>query len=159
MTYRPFLVFIFLLATSCQFYETEKVSSHEIFSDEIKTITWNDVDRYPSFPNCENTLEKSAQQNCFIEIFSTHLHQVISQQNLIAGRKIQDTVTINFEVSSAGKLSIVEIGMDSLLQRDFPHLKTSILNSIDSLQPIAPAYKRGIPVKTKFTMPVIIQTD
>lgn len=159
MTYRIFLVVILLLATSCQFFETEKVSSEEIFKDEIKTINWKDVDRYPSFPNCEKTLDKSEQQECFIKIVSNHLYQVVRQKNLIAGREIQDTVNINFEVSSSGKLSILEMKMDSLLQKDFPHLKTAILKSIDSLQPIAPAYKRGIPVKTKFTLPVIIQTD
>ena len=159
MMHRLFLVFLLLLATSCQFFETEKVSSEEIFNDEIKTINWKDVDRYPSFPNCENTIEKLEQQDCFIHTISSHLYQVISEENLVAGREIHDTLNINFEVSSSGKLSILEIKIDSLIQKDFPKLEMSILNSIDSLQPVAPAYKRGIPVKTKFTLPVIIQTN
>ena len=159
MTYRLFLVFILLLATSCQFFETEKVSSEEIFNDEINTINWQDVDRYPTFPNCEKTLEKLEQQDCFINTITSHLHQVISEGNLIAGREISDTVNINFEVSSSGQLTITKMKIDSLLQKDFPKLESSILNSIDSLQPVAPAYKRGIPVKTKFTLPVIIQTN
>lgn len=159
MTHRLFLVFILLLATSCQFFETEKVSSKEIFNDEIKTINWKDVDRYPTFPNCEKTLEKLEQQDCFINTITSHLYEVISEGNLVAGREISDTVNINFEVSSSGQLTIAEMKIDSLLQKDFPKLETSILNSIDSLQPVAPAYKRGIPVKTKFTLPVIIQTN
>ena len=159
MTHRLFLVFLLLLATSCQFFETEKVSSEEIFNDEIKTINWKDIDRYPSFPECENTLEKLEQKDCFINTISTHLYGAISEGNLIAAREIQDTVEVNFEVSSSGKLVVLEMKIDSLLQKDFPNLKKTILHSIDSLQPLAPAYKRGIPVKTKFTLPVIIQTD
>ncbi len=159
MTQRLFLVFILLLATSCQFFETEKVSSEEIFKDEIKTINWTNVDRYPSFPNCENIVEKTEQQDCFIQTISTHIYQAISEGNLVASRELQDTIEVGFEVNSSGKLSIVEIKMDTLLQKDFPNLEMKILNSLDSLQPLAPAYKRGIPVKTKFTLPIIIQTN
>lgn len=159
MAHRLFLVFLLLLATSCQFFETEKVSSEEIFNDEIKTINWKDVDRYPSFPECENNLEKQDQKDCFINTVTTHLYQAISDGNLIAAREINDTVEVDFEVDSYGNLSIRNLRIDSLIQKDFPHLRMKILNSIDSLQPVAPAYKRGIPVKTKFTLPVIIKTD
>lgn len=159
MTHRLLLIFLLLLATSCQYFETEKVSSEEIFNEEIKTINWKDVDRYPSFPNCESNIEKSEQKDCFINTISSHLYEAINEGNLVAGRQIYDTVKITFEVNSAGELLIEKITIDSLLQKDFPHLETWILNSIDSLQPVAPAYKRGIPVKTKFTLPVIIQTN
>ena len=130
-----------------------------IFKDEIKTINWTNVDRYPSFPNCENIVEKTEQQDCFIQTISTHIYQAISEGNLVASRELQDTIEVGFEVNSSGKLSIVEIKMDTLLQKDFPNLEMKILNSLDSLQPLAPAYKRGIPVKTKFTLPIIIQTN
>jgi len=49
--------------------------------------------------------------------------------------------------------------MDSLLKNDFPNLETLIHSSIESLKPLAPAYKRGIPVKTRFTLPVIVKTN
>ncbi|HLV92089.1 MAG TPA: hypothetical protein VKX34_03115 [Aequorivita sp.] len=159
MTHRFLFVFMLLLASSCQFFETEKVSSEEIFNEEIKTINWKDVDRYPSFPNCENNVEKIEQQDCFINTISSHLYKSISQEELVAAREIYDTVEITFEVNSEGKLLVEDIKIDSLLQKDFPYLEDWILNSVDSLQPLAPAYKRGIPVKTKFKLPVIVQTN
>ncbi|CAM3315740.1 hypothetical protein [Aequorivita lipolytica] len=155
--------FIFLLlllvATSCQFFETEKVSSDEIYKEEMQTIDWKEVDRYPSFSNCENSLEKPEQKDCFISTISSHLYQSISHEEMVAVREIYDTVKVNFEISSNGKLSILEIKMDTLLQKEFPDLEKWLLQSIDSLKPVAPAYKRGIPVKTQFTLPVIIQTN
>ncbi|HLW33679.1 MAG: hypothetical protein WBA61_13405 [Aequorivita sp.] len=159
MVQRLFLVFLSFLVTSCQFFETEKVSSEEIFEDEIKTINWKDVDRYPSFPNCENSLEKLEQKDCFINTISSHLYKTISREDMVAVREIYDTVKVNFEVGSSGKLSILQIEIDSLLQKEFPDLEMWILNSVDSLQPVAPAYKRGIPVKTQFTLPVVIKTN
>ncbi|QAA82619.1 hypothetical protein EI546_13220 [Aequorivita sp. H23M31] len=159
MTERIFLVFLMLLATSCQFFETEKVSSEAIYEDEMETINWKDVDRYPSFPVCENEIDKALQKNCFINTISSRLYQNISEKNIIAVREIYDTVKVKFEVGSSGRLSIMDIEMDSLLQKEFPDLESWILNSLDSLQPVAPAYKRGIPVKTQFTLPVIVQTN
>lgn len=156
-------VFLFVpllfLATSCQFFETEKVSSEEIFDQEIKTIDWKEVDRYPSFSNCENALEKPEQKDCFINTISSHLYRSISHDNMVAVRDIYDTVHVKFEVDNNGQLSILQIKMDSLLQKDFPDLSEWIVQSIDSLRPVAPAYKRGIPVKTQFTLPVIVKTN
>ncbi|MAO49065.1 MAG: hypothetical protein CL527_10315 [Aequorivita sp.] len=152
-------VFLLLLATSCQFFETEKVSSEDIYKEEIKTIDWKDVDRYPSFSNCENILEKPEQKDCFINTINSHLYKSISHEDMVAVREVYDTIKVNFEVGSNGQLSILEIKMDTLLEREFPDLEKWLIQSIDSLQPVAPAYKRGIPVKTQFTLPVIIKTN
>ncbi|MEM0518024.1 MULTISPECIES: hypothetical protein [Aequorivita] len=159
MTQRLFFVFLLLLATSCQFFETEKVTSEKIYKEEIKAIDWKEVDRYPSFSNCEDKLEKPEQKNCFINTISSHLYKSISHENIIAVREVSDTVKVNFEISSDGQLHILEIKMDTLLRKEFPGLEKWIVQSIDSLKPIAPAYKRGIPVKTRFTLPVVIQTN
>lgn len=148
-----------MLATSCQFFETEKVSSEEIYKEEMGTIDWKDVDTYPSFSNCENALEKSEQKECFVNTISSQLYKSISQEGMVAVRDVYDTVKVKFEVGRKGDLSIREIKIDTLLQKEFPNLQKWLLQSIDSLQPVAPAYKRGIPVKTQFTLPVIIKTN
>ncbi len=153
-----FVIFL-LLATSCQFFETEKVSSEKIYKEEMEAIDWKDVDRYPSFSNCDNILEKPEQKDCFINTISSQLYKSISHEGMIAKREVYDTVKVNFEVSSSGQISILEIKMDTVLQKEFPNLENWLLQSIDSLQPVAPAYKRGIPVKTQFTLPVIIKTN
>ena len=160
MAYRLFVVVVFLcVATSCQYFETEKVSSENIFEEEIKTIEWKEVDRYPSFPACESILEKPAQKDCFINTVNSHIYQAISHQDMMAVREVYDTVKVKFEIGSSAQLSIIEIEMDSLLKKDFPDLEAWIYRSIDSLKPLTPAYKRGIPVKTQFTLPVVVQTN
>lgn len=159
MMYRFFLAIFLITATSCQFFETEKISSEKILEDEMEAINWKDIDQYPTFSSCDSVLDKPEQKQCFINTISTHLYQDISRKDMVAVREVYDTVKVRFEVGSTGRLSILEIQMDSLLEKEFPDLEMVILNSIDSLQPIAPAYKRGIPVKTQFTLPVIVQTD
>lgn len=153
------IILIFLLATSCQYFETEKISSETILEEELKTIDWKEVDTYPTFQNCENFTEKPQQKDCFINTISSHLYQSVNDKNILAVRAIHDTVLVAFSVSNKGELVVSNITIDSLLQKEFPQLEEWILKSIDSLQPVAPAYKRGIPVKTQFTLPVIIQTN
>ena len=125
----------------------------------MEAIDWKDVDRYPSFSNCDNILEKPEQKDCFINTVSSQLYRSINHEGMVATREVYDTVKVNFEVSSSGQLSILEIKMDTVLQKEFPDLEIWLLQSIDSLEPVAPAYKRGIPVKTQFTLPVVIKTN
>lgn len=159
MIQRLFLIGLLMLVTACQYFETEKVSSEEIYKEEIQTIDWSEVDDYPTFANCEDKIEKLAQQQCFIQTITSHIYEAVGKGNIVAVREIQDTLKLNFEVNNEGRLSILNIEIDSILQTEFPNLKRLIVNSVDSLQPVAPAYKRGIPVKTQFTLPIIIQTD
>ena len=97
MTQRLFFVSLLILATSCQFFETEKVTSEKIFQEEIGAIDWKEVDRYPSFSNCENTLEKPEQKDCFINTISTHLYKSINHEDIVAVREVYDTVKVNFD--------------------------------------------------------------
>lgn len=160
MRYRFFLVFLLLaLVSGCNLFDTEKISSEKIFEEEIQAIDWTEVDRYPIFPNCKEDLNENAQKECFIKTINIHLLENLNANKILATREISDTLLIDFEIDERGKLSILEIAMDTLMQQEFPNLKKQIIKSLDSLQPIAPAYKRGIPVKTQFSLPVVILTE
>jgi len=150
---------IILLATSCQFFETEKISSETFYDEEIKTIDWKDVDQYPVFKSCETFSEKKAQKNCFENTLATYLFKAVTSNKDMSIKDLNDTVYVKFSVSEKGQLLVKSIEMDSLTQAELPNLEKSLRIKIDSIKLIAPAYKRGIPVKTKFTLPIVLQTD
>ncbi len=153
------LLIIIFTATSCQYFETEKLSTQTLVEEELKTIDWKDVDQYPAFSACTSYTEKEAQKNCFTNTLTSHLYQSINQRNIVVHHDVKDTIKLSLEVDTTGRLQLTTVAMDSIMSADFPQLKQWLLESIDSLQPVAPAYKRGIPVKTQFTLPVIIQTQ
>lgn len=159
MRYRLFLIVFFFLATSCQFFETKKISTETFYEEEIKSINWKDVDQYPAFKDCEKFTEKNIQKTCFESTLTSHLYNSISSKNIIARHRLQDTITLKFSISKTGELRVTKIEIDSLLEVDFPMLKQYILQSIDSLPTVAPAYKRGIPVNTTFVLPIVFQTQ
>ncbi len=145
--------------SSCQFFETEKISSETFLEEEIKAINWKEIDQYPVFQNCETETEKEQQKSCFETTLINHLYQSIQSEKTIVSTEINETIIIDFMVNEKGELSISTMKVDSVLSNQLPLLENKIIQGLDSLQPIAPAYKRGIPVKTTFKLPIVIKTN
>lgn len=158
MKYTLFLLLL-VATTSCQFFETEKVSTETFYKEELKTIHWKEVDQYPVFSECENSTEKSMQKTCFEQTLSDHLRQSLNKHNAVALHDLNDTVKLAFSITNVGKLKVTSINMPSTIETEFPLFHDWLLEGIDTLHPVAPAYKRGIPVATKFTLPIVIKTN
>jgi hypothetical protein len=63
-----------------------------------------------------------------------------------------------FNISNTGEISNLNIEMDTVIEKEIPFLRQWLVECIDSLPQAAPAYKRGIPVNTKFTLPLVIKS-
>ena len=153
-----FIVLSWMLV-SCQFFETEKISSETFYEEELKMINWEDVDQYPAFPECEHFTEKLEKKNCFETTLSGYVYKKIGSKKIITNQDLNDTVFLDFNISKSGEILNLNIVIDSVIQRKIPLLKDWLIQSIDSLPKLIPAYKRGIPVETKFTLPVVIKTE
>jgi hypothetical protein len=159
MRHVPGYLLILLLACSCQLFETKKISTETFYEEELQSINWKDVDQYPVFADCESYSEKEVQKQCFERTLTNHIHAAISRRKIISPYALHDTVYVDFTVARTGRLSVNEFRIDSLTAHIFPNLREWILQSMDSLQPVAPAYKRGIPVRTDFKLPIAIRTS
>ena len=51
------------------------------------------------------------------------------------------------------------MNMDSVVSQQLPFLSASLEKAMRSVKSPSPAYKRGIPVTTEFTLPVVIHTQ
>lgn len=151
--------FLLLLASSCQYFDTEKISSETFYEEELKAIDWEDVDQYPAFKNCEHLTEKELQKQCFETTLSNHIYDQIASKKIVTNTNLNSSVNLHIHIAKTGSIARVEVTMDSLLLEKIPLLEGWLRQGIDSLPVMAPAYKRGIPVKTEFTLPVIIATN
>ena len=141
-----------------EYFETKKISSETFVKDEIKSINWKDVDQYPIFKNCELISNKEQQKSCFESTLSSYIYLSINVEETVVTTDLNETLTIDFMVDKKGKLMITSMIIDSLISAQIPLLEKNIKKAMDSIQPIAPAYKRGIPVKTSFQLPLEIKT-
>ncbi len=153
------LILLLLLITgSCGYFETEKISTETFYQEELKAIDWKEVDQYPAFPSCENLTEKPSQKTCFENTLSAHLRRSFGKHSASTVRDLNDTVKLAFSINNKGKLKVTNIVIAPSIEQEFPLLNSWLLEGIDTLHPVAPAYKRGIPVATQFTLPIIIKT-
>ncbi len=154
-----FYLALLMLLSSCQFFETEKISSEEFYEEDMKAIDWENVDQYPAFAKCESLTEKWEKKHCFEETLQEYVAKSLRSKKMSTHTEIHDTVLLEFSINKTGEISILNITMDSTLVRQLPSLEQWLAESIDSLPNLEPANKQGVPVETQFTFPVVITTS
>jgi len=157
---RVIFLFIFLVsATSCQYFDTEKISAETFYDEEIKTLDLKQIDTYPIFQECEKVMGKEETRLCFENELTARIAQSLSRESLKAINSLQDTLWVNFTISEKAIITVNEVKTDSLIHLEFPKLQEKVAQKIDNITLKAPAYKRGIPVKTRFNLPIVIRTE
>ena len=153
------VTFLLVLLTSCQYFETQRVSSEEVLQEELQAMDWSDIDAYPSFPVCDGKMEKEDQRECFESTILSSIKKKLDLGNWVTSLSISDTVFLQLEVDTTGQLTTQPIKLDSLLRASLPKMDSLLIEGIRTLPKPAPAYKRGIPVRSKFTLPLVINTE
>lgn len=154
------LLFLLLLTfMSCNQFETRRISSEEILREESEELNWHQVDQYPAFEECREFLVEEEAKACFGQKVAQYVYGRLEDKQPVVTKSLNDTILLHLVISSQGKPTIDSMEIDSIITQQLPKIKIWIQQSIDSLPKIDPATKRGIPVSTKFRMPVVIQTD
>ena len=154
---RKFWVILMVLgATSCDFFISKDRKTEELVNKELQEIDWNEVDNYPLFENCDETLTKTGQRTCFETEFIKHCSKTLRVFEFVIDSDINPAVRVDFLVDEKGKITVIDIRKDSAIDAQMPEFDGIIAQSLKALPPLAPALKRGIPVKVKFRIPIIL---
>jgi len=149
---------LIFVCVSCDFFNKPVVSQETIVAQEKESINLNTVDEFPSFSNCD-TLEKEAQKACFFETLTRHIYEQLTQNNLLVTKTIQDTIQVELYIDTLGIINVSEIQKRPRTAKYIPTLDSLIQVSTQTLPKASPAYKRGIPVGTKFILPIILNVE
>jgi len=145
--------------TSCDYFDKRKVNADDLLTEELKTITWNDVDEYPTFESCNQSVTKEAKKLCFENTLAGLISNKILEYRIVVEEALNDTLYLEFKVSKQGDLSILNINNSTNVKSQIPEIETYIKSSLDSLPKILPAIKRGQHVTTEFKLPLIIKVE
>lgn|SRR5690606_3746000 len=148
--------FLFMLFASCEYFNVKKVSSDTILQEELQTFNWNEVDEYPTFSECNPSLTKQEKKACFEQTLTRFITSHLQKDTLVVTQDINDTINLNFRVTSKGYLILMDTKIDSLTLLEIPNIEALLQESLDSLPEIYPAIKRGQQVTTEFKLPIII---
>ena len=135
------------------------MNSDTILMQELKTFNWNEVDRYPNFENCADSIDFQDNQNCFEQTITTHISDYFSTQNIIVSQTVSDTIVIDLLVSNSGQIQISQIQTQELTKQQIPDLDSILSSSLKGLPKLYPAIKRSQQVQTAFQLPIILSVD
>lgn len=155
---KQFSIFILLLfLNSCQYFEKKVPSEKELLQKELKSINWKEVDEYPTVAECETISDKKQRQKCFFEVMSQLIQEKLNVDSLSILYPDLDTIQVKVTVFPNSKMEFEpEFQKDSVVY-DTIRIDSVLHARLVDFPKVNPAIKRGLPVRTQFTLPVIIK--
>ncbi|MEJ2162443.1 MAG: hypothetical protein P8X60_03765 [Robiginitalea sp.] len=153
------LIILGLTGVSCEWFASRESKTQELVESELRSINWNEVDQFPLFEDCNETVSKPEQRLCFENTLVMHLSMALQDFEFRSDKPLADTLYVDFLVDNRGGISVVSVEENQVLKEENPEFERIVSGSLRSLPRLQPALKRGIPVAAKFRIPLVIQTD
>lgn len=157
---KRFLPFLLIaLLSSCTFFESKEKRTQGFINDELSQIDWNSIDSYPFFYTCDEAASKTEQKICFEETLISHFQQTLNDFEFTLNDTESETVHVIFIIDTLGMIKVVDIEKDISVLNQMPEFDGIITQSLKNLPKLAPALKRGMPVNSKYRIPVQLNTN
>ena len=147
---------LLLVGSSCNWTASREKKTRELVNEEIQNIDWAEVDKYPLFEDCDETASKEEQKNCFAKVLISHFSGYFDETYITSIKNTSDTIFIDLLMKETGQLELMDVINGEVLEDNLPQFKEQLAKSLDSLPMVKPALKRGIPVKAKFRIPIVL---
>lgn len=155
MKFRISLSFVLFSMLSC--VSDKKVPDpQELLRKELHTIDWTKVDEYPTVDTCDSIKGKEENMMCFFSVVSSELKEKMLQDTLVTQIKGLKEMNILVTVTKDAEVLFECLPSDSV-RYNIGYLNSLIKNKNENFTEIHPALKRGIPVTTKFVLPISLQ--
>lgn len=147
-----FVLLIFI--TSCDqlsFTKKEKLPELDTLVD------FTSVDFYPSFKVCDSLIDKSVKENCFRKTIHQKIGEELKKHTFTSKDTIDETIFVDLIINSKGEIILEEIQSSESIKNQLLELDSIIQLSVERLPTIHAAIKRGMPVTTKYQLPIQIK--
>lgn len=150
--------FVLFLLASCEYLSPTATTSNNNLQSLDTLVDFTKIDVYPIFYDCEDYSEDNNQKECFEASLSKRLSKQLNKHHLKVKEVVNDTTHINLFIDNAGKAKVVEITSPVRISKYLPNLDSIIRQSVAKLPTVKPAVKRGIFVKSQYSLSIIIKT-
>ena len=152
------IICLLCLAVSCDWFASREAKTQKLVEQELQAIDWNDIDQYPLFEDCDETLSKSEQRSCFENTLLLHFSMTLQDFEFVLDDAIGESIYVDFLVDKEGSMTVLDIEEHQVLKEQIPEFNGIITQSFKSVPRVAPALKRGMPVNAKFRIPLVFNT-
>lgn len=151
-------LFFCLTLLSCQYFASTETRTENELRQKLLEIDWNEVDHFPLFNVEDEILSKEDQLAKFQDGLLQRLDKTLGEIIFQIEEDINDTVKVDFEVDEDGFINVLQMEENKAVDTLVPNLLEKIKGGLKDSTVIA-AEKRGIPVKIRFQLPVIIDSN
>ncbi len=144
---------------SCQYFEKQVPSKEELLQKELQTINWNEVDEFPTISECEKIDDEALRKQCFFEYLTQIIQEKLSADTLAILYPELDTIEVKVTVFPNATMQFEPQFPKDSVAYDTVKIDSLLKVRLIDLPKVNPALKRGIPVKTQFTLPVILKIE
>ena len=152
-------VVLSLLFGSCQYFDKQVPSKEELLQKELQTINWNEVDEFPSISECEKIEEDALRKQCFFEFLAQIIQEKLSADTLAILYPELDTIEVKVTIFPNATMQFEPQFPKDSVAYDTIKIDSILKARLVDFPKVNPALKRGIPVKTQFTLPVILKIE
>ena len=152
-------IVVLLLLQSCQYFEKQVPNEKKLLDKELKEINWNEVDEYPSFPECEKLNDLDQRKQCFFDYLTTKIQQKLAIDTLAFLFPELDTIEVKVTVLPNSLMEFEPQFPKDSVAYDTIKIDSILKVRLIDFPKVNPAIKRGIPVRTQFVLPVIIKAE
>lgn len=146
------------LLGACRFIDQQIPSEEELLKKELETINWGEVDEYPSVASCDSVATKEEKKQCFFQYLTELIQMKLSADTLAVRYPQLDTIDVKVTVLPNATLEFEPQLTDSI-PTEHAEIDSIIKSRLVDFPEIHPALKRGIPVKTQFVLPVVLDIN
>jgi len=152
MKIRSCFALLSILLISCVSDKTVP-DPQELLRKELHTIDWKKVDEYPTIDSCDSIKGKEENKICFFTSITNELKSKIAQDTLITQIKGLKKMNILVTITKDDQIFFQSHPADSI-RYNVTYLNTLLANKHEEFTKVHPALKRGLPVTTKFILPI-----
>ena len=134
-------------------------TEQELLAKELNEINWKEVDEFPSLVDCEKIENKTQRQQCFFEILTQLIQEKLSVDTLSVLYPELDTIEVKVTVFPNATLQFEPQFPKDSVAYDTIKIDSILHARLVNFPKVNPALKRGIPVKTQFILPVILNIE
>ena len=120
-------------------------------------VNFSSVDTSPSFKVCDSIIDKQKKTNCFRTTIHQKIGAELQKHQFVIRDSISEIVYVDLLITSNGKIVLEAMDSSEEIKNQLPKLDSILRISVDKIPNVYAAIKRGIPVTTKYRLPIKIQ--
>ncbi|WP_254712466.1 energy transducer TonB [Polaribacter pectinis] len=120
-------------------------------------VDFSTVDTFPSFKVCDSIIIKERKANCFRNTIHKKIGEELQKHTFTIKDSIDEIVTVQLIINSKGEVILKGINSSAVIKEQLPELDSVLQACIIKIPKTYAAIKRGIPVTTKYELPIRIQ--